>query len=195
MLAFPRPCKDHRAALYAWADRRELGPGTASALGHLDRCRDCERELTQVVQMVTALARLRRELEQAEPAPDAWLRLRDRISRPVDPWRWRTSLGSLAASSLLVGVLVLPVTIGGPVTAENGSELPGPLVEIRREAEYLASIRDASLPPTPREVSLPPALREVRNTGSIPRNYPPEIARVRKEVPAQPAQGRSSQPI
>jgi hypothetical protein len=186
MLAFRRPCADHRTTLFAYVDRREIGPSTGLALAHLDRCRTCELDLSEVALVVAALGRLRRELETVEPPQDAWLRLRERVARPIDPWRWRASLGSLATSAMLVAVLVLPVTIGGPETAENGSELPGPLVELRREAEYLASIRVGSVPPAP---------RVVRDGGSVPRYYPPEIAQVRKEVPARPAIGRSSQPI
>lgn len=186
MLAIRRPCPDHRAALYAYVDRREIEPGTAAALHHLDHCRDCEQELADVALAVHALGRLRRELETLEPPGDAWLRLRDRVTRQTSPWRWRASLGGLATSSLLVAVLVLPTSLSGLPASALGEAPPSPDVERRVEAEYLASIRTGTLPATP---------RVVHGGGSAMPMYPPEIAQVRKEVPAAPATGRSSQPI
>ncbi len=186
MLAFRRPCPDHRAALYAWVDRREIAPGTAAALDHLDRCRHCEQELADAVLAVHALGRIRRELDAVEPPGDAWLRLRERVTRPRSPWRWRASLGGLATSSLLVAVLVLPTTLGGLPASAPDDPPPSPDVERRVEAEYLASIRTGTLPATP---------RVAHGGGSAMPMYPPEIAQVRKEVPAAPATGRSSQPI
>jgi len=184
-LAFRAPCADHRAALYAYVDRCEIGPPTGQALAHLDRCRACELEVSEAAQVVVALGRLRRELEVVEPPSDAWPLLRERVARSGDPWRWRASLGSLATSAMLVAVLVLPVTIGRPEATESGSNVPAPMVDLRREAAYLAGVRDGPLPPLPRS----------EPGGSIPRSHPPEIAQVRKEVPAQPATGRSAQPI
>jgi hypothetical protein len=186
ILAFRRPCADYRAALYAYVDRREIEAGTAAALHHLDRCRDCEQELADVVLAVHALARLRRELDAVEPPIDAWLRLRERVARPRNPWRWRASMGGLASSALLVAVLVLPSTLSGTPTSEAGAVVPRPEVERRVEAEYLASIRTGTLPATP---------RATYDAAGAMRMYPPEIAQVRKEVPAAPATGRSLQPI
>ena len=186
ILAFRRPCADHRAALYAWIDRREIESGTAAALHPLDRCRGCEQELAEVVLAVHALGRLGRELESVEPPVDAWLRLRERVTRPRNPWPWRTSMGGLATSALLVAVLVLPSSLGGMPTTETGGPLPGSDVERRVEANYLLSIRSGTFPVTPRTSP---------GAGSAMRMYPPEIIQVRKEVPATPATGRSSQPI
>ena len=186
ILAFRRPCADHRAALYAYVDRREIEAGTAAALHHLDRCRDCEQELADVVLAVHALARLRRELDAVEPPIEAWLRLRERVARPGNPWRWRASMGGLATSALLVAVMVLPSALEGRPTTEFGGALPSADAERRVEAEYLASIRTGTLPATP---------RAAHGGGSAMPMYPPEMVQVRKEVPAAPATGRSSQPI
>ena len=40
--AFRTSCVRHREALVDFVDRREMGPGTAAALTHLDHCRACE---------------------------------------------------------------------------------------------------------------------------------------------------------
>lgn len=172
ILAFRNPCGTHRAALIDFVDRRALGSATAAALSHLDRCRACEEELSGIALAITALRRLHREVDGEEPAADAWPRLRARIQRPIDPWRWRSTLGGLAGSALLVAVLVGPVTLGGR-HADRASLSPWLIRESRVEAGYLAAIRVGDLPPTP---------RARRGSGSIPRNFPNEIRDVRKEV-------------
>jgi hypothetical protein len=177
ILGFRSPCDMHRGALIDFVDRRELGSATAAALSHLDRCRACEEELSAIALAIAALRRLHREVVGEEPAADAWLRLRARIQRPIDPWRWRASLGGLAGSALLVAVLVGPIAIGGrePV---NPSLSPWLLQQSRIEATYLASIRESGLPRTPRFQS---------GGGGLPRDYPYEIRQIRKEVlPAKP---------
>ena len=122
-----------------------------------------------------------RRLSMCTTRPDA-----GRVRRPRNPWPWRTSMGGLATSALLVAVLVLPSSLGGMPTTETGAPLPGPEVERRVEAEYLAGIRSGTLPATP---------RASHGSGNAMRMYPPEIAQVRKEVPAAPATGRSPQPV
>jgi hypothetical protein len=87
---------------------------------------------------------------------------------------------------LLAAVLVLPVTIGSPGNVGDGLDRPESLAGIRRENRYLASIHTGTLPPVP---------REVQPGGSVPRNYPPEIAQVRKEVTSAPPPGRLPEPI
>jgi hypothetical protein len=186
ILAFRRPCADHRAVLLDFVDRRERTAATPAALAHLERCARCERELSEAALAIAGLRRLRAEVETAEPSSDAWLRLRTRIRRPVDPWPWRATLGGLATSALLVAVLVLPSTVGGPNTRGYGLDIPDSRDARLRESEYLASIRAGTLPPVP---------RAVRDGGSVPQNYPPEIANVRKEVTSAPPSVRSSEPI
>jgi hypothetical protein len=187
ILAFRRPCADHRAVLLDWVDRRETGPATPAALAHLDRCRSCEDELAGISLALVALRRIQEEVEAVEPSPDTWLRLRARITRRADPWRWRATLGGLATSAMLVGVLVMPVTIGTPATGPQSTDLPAELAELRDEARYLAAIRAGSLPP-----AIP---RAIRDGGSVPRIYPDEIAQVRKEVTSAKPSGRPPEPI
>ncbi len=185
ILAFRRPCADHRAALLDFVDRHERGEATDAALAHLDVCRSCEQELTGAALTIAALQRLHAEVRQVEPAPDAWPRLRARIARPTNPWRWRAMLGGLGTSAFLVAVLVLPITIGIPGTRDRALEQSESLAARRVETAYLASIRVGTLPPTPRAAP----------RGSVPQNYPPEIAQVRKEVPSAPRVVRSPEPI
>jgi hypothetical protein len=185
ILAFGNPCGTHRAALIDFVDRRALGSATAAALSHLDRCRACEEELSGIALAIAALRRLHREVEGEEPAADAWLRLRARVQRPIDPWRWRATLGGLASSVMLVAVLVGPTALGGR-DLETASQEPWLQQETRVEALYLAAIRAGDLPPTP---------RAVRGSGSIPRNYPDEIREVRKEVLAAKLNSRPPQAI
>jgi hypothetical protein len=172
ILAFRIPCGTHRAALIDFVDRRALGSATAAALSHLDRCRACEEELAGIALAIAALRRLHREVDGEEPAADAWLRLRARIQRPIDPWPWRATLGGLVGSVMLVAVFVGPMALGGG-HADGASLSPWLLREIRVEAGYLAAIRAGDLPPTP---------RAQRGSGSIPRNFPAEIREIRKEV-------------
>lgn len=189
MVALHRPCVAHRTALLDWIDRRANGPGTAAALAHLDRCRACEDELAGVALAIAALRRVGDDLVQAEPPPDAWLRLRTRISRRSDPWAWRASLGGLATSSMLVAVLVMPFTIGRPATGPLAVDLPAALAERRAEAAYLAGIHVGSRPAERRyEPSAP-------GGGSAWHLYPDEIAKVRKEVPPVRSSGRPPAPI
>jgi hypothetical protein len=171
-LSLRNPCGTHRAALIDFVDRRALGSATAAALSHLDRCRACEEELSGIALAIAALRRLHREVDGEEPAADAWLRLRARVQRPIDPWRWRASLGGLAGSLMLVAVLVGPMALGGR-DLDRSTLSPWLLRETRVEAGYLAAIQAGDLPPTP---------RAWRGSGSIPRNYPDEIREVRKEV-------------
>ena len=180
--AFRRPCADHRAALLDFVDRGERGPGTARALAHLDRCHTCERDLSEVALTIAALRRIGREVAVAEPAADAWLKLRARVTRPIDPWRWRATIGGMVSSTLLVAVLVGPATLGVPGRLSAMPE-PVPVTELRREAQYLNSVYLGDLPDS---VVAEPA------TGSVPDPYAPEFGLAphvaRKEVPsARPA--------
>ncbi|MFL5679177.1 MAG: hypothetical protein ACJ77B_01095 [Chloroflexota bacterium] len=183
ILRFRRACDDHRAALLDFVDRRAVEPRTARALAHLDHCRDCERELSQIALALVALRRLRLDIESAEPASDGWDRLRARIQRrAVDPWRWRASVGGLAVSSMLVAVLLAPMSIGRPSIAQMAPPAPGPAARAaaRVEAAYLASIRAGTrAPETDESVDR-----------SYPVNYPAEIREVRKEVDAASSSGR-----
>jgi hypothetical protein len=186
IVPFRCPCVDHQAALLDFVDRREHGPATAAALGHLDRCRSCEAELSGIAIAIAALRRLHREVGAVEPPADSWLHLRARVERRGDPWAWRATLGGITASALLVGVLVAPISFG-----RAPSDLPQPpwlAAEIRLEAAYLATIHTGDLP-----ASRPP--RTGAEQARVPMNHPPEIRDVRKEVAAANPPGRPPKPI
>jgi hypothetical protein len=170
ILTFRNPCGRHRATLIDFVDRRELGSATAAALSHLDRCRTCEEELSAIALTIAALRRLHREVDGEEPAADAWLRLRERVQRPINPWAWRASLGGLVSSTLLVAIFVAPVALGELGRTVGPSWLRW---EIQMEAAYLASGLASGLPREPRIQS---------GGGSLPRDYSYEIRQVRKEV-------------
>lgn len=106
-------CAGHRAALLDFVDRRERGPGTDVALAHLDRCRSCETELSEIALMITVLRRIRAEVQLIEPSREAWERVR-RVAapRPMVPWRWRMSLGATMVGAALAAVLVMPAAFG-----------------------------------------------------------------------------------
>lgn len=186
IVAFRRPCVDHRAALIDFVDRRDLGPATAAALDHLDRCRSCEAELSGIALAIAALRRLHGDVQRVEPPADAWLRLRARVERPAEVWRWRTTLAGLTASALLVAVLVAPVSFGS--APNHVPQPPWLAAELRREAAYLATIHTGDLGAGQSAAS---GTQEAR----VPQNYPPEIREIRKEVTAADPPGRPPKPI
>ncbi len=186
ILALRRPCAGHRAALVDFVDRRELRPATAAALAHLDRCPACEADLSRIALAIAALRRLHREVAVAEPPADAWLRLRARIQRPVDPWRWRATVGGLVMRTLLVAVVVGPQTLVRPVAEPQGPMPPGLLGDLRAETVYLTNARAGDLPPAP---------RVIRDATGVPVSYPAEIREYRKEVDSTKPSGRPPEPI
>jgi len=148
-------CLGHRAALLDFVDRREIGPSTDAALDHLDRCRACEGELTDIALAITALRRIHHEARDVEPAHDAWLRLRASITRrPAALWRWRMTLGGLMTSATLVGALAGPMAIdnardAAPIretlieTVAPGAPAADPS-ELRIETEFIVATRQAA---------------------------------------------------
>lgn len=188
IVSFRRPCSKHQGALLDFVDRRAAGAATADALAHLDRCRDCEEQLSNVALAIAALRRLRLEVDAVEPAPDGWERLKARIQTRRDPWQWRLNLGGLATSSLLVAALIAPMAIGRPSIAEIAPAPPGPegRAAARVEARYLATIRADSREST---AKIAPSV------GSLLVYYPDQSRPGRKEVAAASSTGRAPTPI
>jgi hypothetical protein len=186
-------CDRNRPALVDFVDRGEIGVGTAKALAHLDRCSRCTEELETTVLAITALRRIGDDLDRAEPAPDAWPRLRARLET-FKPRRWAVMSPSagLVMSVALVAVLVAPLRLGGAtnLTAtpshSSAAELAADSRERRIEAAYIASVRQGTLPE-----SAPTAPRP---SATFPTRYPDNIRPERKEVSAEPG-GRPQEAI
>ena len=107
-------CAANRAALLDFVDRRGKGPGTDTALAHLDRCRRCEEELAEIALTIAALRRLQAELRTLEPPREAWVRVQARVGRQpaATIWRWRLTLGGSMLGTVFVVILTLPLAFG-----------------------------------------------------------------------------------
>jgi hypothetical protein len=165
-----------------------MAPSTegAAALAHVERCPACAETLGDLTLTVIALRRLAVEVE--EPA-DAWSRLRDRIERSrraarEQAWRWRTSLGGMLASALVVGALVGPAAVRlGPdqsgIATLSGTELEA--VSQRIEADYNLGAHAAP-------VKTPDSEDADGFLGL--RRYPDDVRPIRKEVAPARSTGR-----
>lgn len=153
MIQFSVACARHRSALVDFVDHAEIGPATASALAHLDRCGRCTADLEAIVLTITALRRLGDEAARIEPAADAWPRLRNRLTRwrPAS-WRIMQPLAGTAMSLALVAVLIVPLRFGASTgepasTTDRLSPSAGltstPLnaADRRIESAYIATVR------------------------------------------------------
>ena len=194
MIDLTRACSRHRPVLVDFVDRGDVRPETGAALAHLDRCMRCTEAIEATMLTITALRRLGDDAAAAEPASDAWPRLRVRIqSWPRRP-AIMSPLAGVAMSFAIVAVLVLPVRMGGtlvgPVAsppATTGGSIN--VADRRIEAAYIAAVRQGSLAPAD-------TLQAAAGTvSSYPRIYPDNIRPTRKEVgPAEPT-GRPPEAI
>lgn len=193
-----RPCERHREALADLAERGEPTPAGAAAIAHVGRCPECAEVLGELMLTVIALRRMAGPATAVPPiawgvtadqaavpagdaAPDtAWARLRARIERSrqaarEQAWRWRTSLGAMVASALVVATLVGPATLrsgGGGVDIISGSAAELDAASWQIEVNYVEGAHAAST-----------------DAGSIAdtaadsfRRYPDDLRPVRKEV-------------
>lgn len=102
------PCAIYRPVLTDWVERRAHGPTLPSAFEHLDRCRRCELELTEVAQTVVALRRLGERAATVEPPADGWRELRARLEA-TRPRRGSTGRSSWSLTGSLLGPAVVAV--------------------------------------------------------------------------------------
>lgn len=188
MIDLGRACLRHRAVLYDFVDRGEVGPSTSRALAHLDRCDRCTDEMEAMVLTIAALRRMGEESARSEPAQDAWPRLRARLERwgPRRP-AIMSPIAGAAMSVALVMVLVAPAGLGGFRPAVTPRPATGvTIIDRQFEAVYIVSVRQGILPAAP---------AVAQAGGSYPRNYPDGIKPERKEVgPAAPS-GRPPEAI
>lgn len=194
MIDLGRNCSRHRAPLVDFVDRGEVGPGTAAALAHLDRCARCTDAIEATMLTITALRRLGGEAAAVEPPADAWPRLRLRIERWRRPSRFMSPVAGLAVSTAMVVVLVVPLRLGGSLARPGASPtaIGGPPVNAadrRIEAAYISAVRRPGVGRT--EGSAVTAAWVV----AYPRANPDNYRQTRKEVgPAEPS-GRPPEAI
>jgi hypothetical protein len=179
-----RGCTRFRPVLIDFVDHGEVRPETGAALAHLDRCTRCTEIVESTMLTITALRRMGDEAAAAEPAADAWPRLRVRIQG----WRRRpvtmSPLAGIAMSFAIVAVLVLPVrgsgSLLGPIATPISEAGSGATILDRQiEDAYLASLRQRTLPGG----AVGPAIGWLGD----PRQSPDNINQIRKEVsPAEP---------
>jgi len=188
-----RSCSRYRPLLEDFVDRGEVRPETGAALEHLDRCGRCTEAIESTMLTITALRRIGDDVVDAEPAADAWPRLRVRITS----WRRRPAVMSpiagIAMSFAIVTVLVLPFrTAGiGPGDGTGPTGVPGaaPTLEERLvEDAYLARQRTLS-------ASAGDPEEDASSSGSYRRTYPDNYRPTRKEVDPAQATGRSPRAI
>jgi hypothetical protein len=188
-----RGCSRHRPLLIDFVDRGEVRPETAAALAHLDQCDRCTEIIENTMLTITALKRMGDEAATAEPAADAWPRLRVRIQTWPRRPAVMSPLAGVAMSFAIVAVLVLPVRLGstliGPVATPASERDATSVVDRQVEAAYIAAVRQGSI------VASDEGLSVRTDAVSFPRNYPDNIRPTRKEVgPAGPA-GRPPEAI
>ncbi len=191
MIDLTRACSRHRPVLIDFVDRGEVRPETGAALAHLDRCTRCTEVVEGTMLTITALRRMGDEVAAAEPAPDAWPRLRIRI----EGWRRRpvvmSPLAGIAMSFAIVAVLVLPVRLGGTgvvdptVAATFSSDTSVSASERENEQAFLARQRAPAAG----------ADEGAARPGSYRRTYPDNLRPKQKEVDPAQSTGRPAQAI
>ena len=186
----PTGCSIHRPALTAFAERSERGPGIGPAFDHLDGCRRCQADLTEILLTVHAVERTLGAAGSVEPPADAWDRLRGRVQRPVaNVWAARTSLAGVLVGAGLVAALIGPTAVVRPGESNGREPGPGPAVlqartvaDQRAEAAFLSRPRPER--PQPRS-----AVPEVEPTAawSGPDGLGRTAQPIRTDVPAERA--------
>jgi anti-sigma factor RsiW len=183
-----RSCSRYRPLLVDFVDHGEVGPETRAAFNHLDGCNHCTEAIESTMLTITALRRLSDEVADVDPSPDAWPRLRLRITG----WRRRPAvmspLAGVAMSFAIVAMLVLPFRLGGEGWIDlsaTASQSAGSLsaVDRRIEASYIAFSRRN------------PTTGGAIASGSVLTNIPTEIWLVRKEVHSAKPSVRPPEPI
>ncbi len=125
------PCARFRPALTDWVAHRLEGPLTPSAFEHLERCRRCEIELTEIAETVIALRRLAARASALEPT-NGWQDLRRRLetsprrARPTARTRWGV-IGSMMGPAIVAVLAVrfaMPAAPIGAVLADDGVDRP-----------------------------------------------------------------------
>jgi len=115
------------------ADDIPAAGDAGDACAHLRTCHRCARQLTDYLLVANRLRRWGADVRAAEPPPDAWSRLRDRVARDSAARRRRTrtwwSTGALLAPLMVTAVVVavvgslgaLPAPATQPIASVGGA--------------------------------------------------------------------------
>jgi hypothetical protein len=182
-------CSAHRTALAAFVERSERGPATYVAFEHLDRCRRCQAELTELLLTVHAVRRTLAAAGTVDPPPDAWVRLRSRVQGPVaNAWGMRSTLASAVVGAGLVAALIGPTAVLPPADAVGREPGPAPAVlrertaaDERAESAFLSRAR----PERPHSLVVPDVAVTAAWPG--PDGLGRAAASIRAEVPPERA--------
>jgi hypothetical protein len=137
-------CAAHRAALAAFAERSERDSSTAAAFDHLERCRRCEAEVAETLLTIHAVRRALADARAVDAPPDAWLRLRKRVQRPVaGAWAARASLAGVVVGAGLVAALVGPTAVFRPTDPLERE--PGPPQAVLRAQTFADQQAEAAI--------------------------------------------------
>jgi hypothetical protein len=122
-----RTCRRHRAALFDFVDHGLMGPQTGEALAHLEGCDSCTELLDSTVLAIAALRRLGDEAARIEPPPDAWPRLRARLTtRRPSRVSFVSPLGGMVMTIALAAILVAPLRLSHGSTTDGLGDSVGP---------------------------------------------------------------------
>jgi hypothetical protein len=192
VIELARSCERHRPLLVDFVDHGEVRAGTSAALAHLDRCDRCTDAMESTIVTITALRRLGASAIAAEPAPDAWPRLRARLERGrTHRPKVMSPLAGIAMSFAIVAVLIVPFKLGGGslLGAAASPTIDGRLtvdpVERRIETAYIAAVRHT-------ETSTQVSNQVGESASTFVRIYPDDIRPARKEVGPAPTVTRPS---
>jgi len=180
-------CRRHADALLDVVDGRVETPASTAALHHLEWCRPCADELSDLALAIVGFRRLGSLPVPEEAVTSGWPRLRRRIlqtraAAAAAAWRWRATLGGLAASTLIVAAVVGPsaldLSYAGGAAEPTGYSLAQLESQDRRlESLYIWQASKGSASARSEIVSA---------AGSAGlRRYPDNVQPERKEVPAR----------
>jgi hypothetical protein len=155
-----RDCARHRPWLAARAARTGAEPACAPEVPaevdldldrHLAACRACRTEVEELALLSFAIRRAWREMDDHEPPADAWLRLRERVSRPGPSRRlaWAaSSIAGVALGTALAIGLIVPLGMAdglhgaSRVVDESGSPAtPGTVTRTSEDRAELSWLR------------------------------------------------------